>query len=96
MQPNNRAIVVMTNLIRILMTNLIRITHNFGFKVYSKWSYAFLDLPSSECTCTLKKVQESFNATTIFPQLRLDIFQEVRVGSIKSKLPCMPRGGSFN
>ena len=34
--------------------------------------------------------QESFNATTIFLQLRhflLDVFQEVRVGPIKSKLP---------
>ena len=32
--------------------------------------------------------QESFNATTIFLQLRhfqLDVFQEVRVGPIKSK-----------
>ena len=36
--------------------------------------------------------QESFNATTIFLQLRnflLDVSQEVRVGPIKSKLPCM-------
>ena len=36
--------------------------------------------------------QESFNATTIFLQLRhylLDVFQEVRVGPIKSKLPYM-------
>ena len=34
--------------------------------------------------------QESFNATTISLQLRnflLDVFQEVRVGPIKSKLP---------
>ena len=36
--------------------------------------------------------QESFNATIIFLQLRhflLDVFQEVRVGPIKSKLPYM-------
>ena len=36
--------------------------------------------------------QESFNATTIFLQLRhflLDVFQEVRAGSTKSKLPHM-------
>ena len=36
--------------------------------------------------------QESFNATTIFLQLRhflLDVFQEVRVGPMKSKLPYM-------
>ena len=36
--------------------------------------------------------QESFYATTIFPQLchfLLDVFQEVRVGPIKSELPCM-------
>ena len=36
--------------------------------------------------------QVSFNATTIFLQLRhflLDVFEEVRVGSIKSKLPNM-------
>ena len=36
--------------------------------------------------------QESCNATTTFLQLRhflLDVFQEVRVGSIKSKLPYM-------
>ena len=36
--------------------------------------------------------QESFNATTISLQLchcLLDVFQEVRVGPIKSKLPCM-------
>ena len=38
--------------------------------------------------------QESFNATTIFLQVNyaiflLDVFQEVRVGLIKSKLPCM-------
>ena len=36
--------------------------------------------------------RESFNATTIFLQLRhflLDVFQEVRVGPIKSKLPYM-------
>ena len=36
--------------------------------------------------------QESFNATTIFLQLRhflLDIFQEVRVGPIKCKRPHM-------
>ena len=36
--------------------------------------------------------QESFNATTISLQLRhclLDVFQEVRVGPIKSKLPYM-------
>ena len=36
--------------------------------------------------------QESFNATTIFLQLRhflLDVFQEVRLGPIKSKLPYM-------
>ena len=34
--------------------------------------------------------RESFNATTIFLQSRsfpLDVFQEVRVGPIKSKLP---------
>ena len=34
--------------------------------------------------------QESFNATKIFLQLRhflFDVFQEVRVGPIKSKLP---------
>ena len=36
--------------------------------------------------------QESFNATTVFLKLHqflLDVFQEVRVGPIKSKLPCM-------
>ena len=36
--------------------------------------------------------QESFNAATIFLQLRrflLDVFQEVSVGPIKSKLPHM-------
>ena len=36
--------------------------------------------------------QESFNATTIFMQLRhflSDVFQEVRVGPIKSKLTYM-------
>ena len=36
--------------------------------------------------------QESFDATTIFLQSRdflLDVFQEVRVGPIKSKLPYM-------
>ena len=36
--------------------------------------------------------QESFNATTVFHQLRhflFDVFQEVRVGPIKSKLPYM-------
>ena len=32
--------------------------------------------------------QESFNATTIFLQLR-HFLLEVRVGPIKSKLPCM-------
>ena len=26
----------------------------YGCKVYSKWSYAFLDLRSSECTCARK------------------------------------------
>ena len=45
--------------------------------------------------CTKKYLflfQESFSAATIFLQLRhflLDVFQEVRVGSIKSKLPYM-------
>ena len=46
--------------------------------------------------CVQEKVfvlfQESFNATTIFLQLRnflLDAFQKVRVGPIKSKLPYM-------
>ena len=46
--------------------------------------------------CVHEKVlvlfQESFNATTIFLQLRhflLDVFQEVRVGPIKPKLPYM-------
>ena len=63
--------------------------------VCSKWSCAFLDLWSSECTCTRKRtcfVSRSFNATTIFLQLRhflLYVFQEVRVGPIKSKLPYM-------
>ena len=36
--------------------------------------------------------QESFNETTIFLQLHhflLDVFQEVRVGPVKSKLPYM-------
>ena len=36
-------------------------------------------------------VPDHLNATTIFLQLRhflLDVFQEVRVGPIKSKLPC--------
>ena len=36
--------------------------------------------------------RESFNATTIFLQLRhflLDVSQEIRVGPIKSKLPYM-------
>ena len=36
--------------------------------------------------------EELFSATTIFLQLRnflLDVFQEVRVGPIKSKLPLM-------
>ena len=36
--------------------------------------------------------RESFNAITIFLQLRhfrLDVFHEVHVGPIKSKLPCM-------
>ena len=36
--------------------------------------------------------QKSFNSTTIFLQLRhflLDVFQEVGVGPIKSKLPYM-------
>ena len=61
--------------------------------VYSKWSCAFLDLRSSECTMhetVLVLFQESFNATAIFLQLRhflLDVFQEVRVGPIKSKFP---------
>ena len=37
--------------------------------VYSKWSFAFLDLRSSECTCAQKVLvllQESSNPTTIF------------------------------
>ena len=60
--------------------------------VYSKWSCAFLDLRSSECTCAQKVLvlfQELFNATTIFLQLRqfpLDVFQKVRVEPIKLKL----------
>ena len=47
-------------------------------------------------TCVHEEVlvlfQESFNATTIFLQLRhflLDVFQELRVGPRKSKLPYM-------
>ena len=58
-------------------------------------SYAFLDIRSSECTRARKSTclfQESFNVITIFLQLRhflLDVFQELRVGLIKSKLPCM-------
>ena len=46
--------------------------------------------------CVHEKVlvlfQKSFNATTIFLQLRhflLDVFQKIGVGPIKSKLPCM-------
>ena len=46
--------------------------------------------------CVHEKVlvlfRESFNATTIYLQLRhflLDVFQEVRIGPIKLKLPCM-------
>ena len=60
--------------------------------VYSKWSCAFPDLESSECTCARKStcfVLRSFNATTIFLQLHhflLIVFQEVRVGPTKSKL----------
>ena len=64
-------------------------------RVYSIWSCAFLDLRSSECTVHENStcfVQESFNATAIFLQLHhflLDVFQEVRVGPIKSKFPCV-------
>ena len=112
--------------------------------VYSKWSRAFLDLRSSECTCALVFFQESLNAASFFLQFRLatslfpknprqthstarnlsagpsntlillgfslvggcleidlwkvylrlshfllNVFQEVRVGPIKSKLPHM-------
>ena len=64
--------------------------------VYCKWSCAFLDLRSSERKCARKSIlvlfQESFYAITILLQLRhflFDVFQEVRVGSIKSKLPYM-------
>ena len=63
------------------------------FYRYSKWSCAFLDLRSSEYTCARNNIlalfQESFNATTIFLQLRhflLDVFQEVCVGPIKAEL----------
>ena len=72
--------------------NLLELILNHSsFKVYSRWSYTFLDLRSSECTYARKSTwlfRESFNATTIFLQLRhflLDVLQEVRVGPIKSK-----------
>ena len=83
--------------------NILYTHYIYTCKVYSKWWYAFLCLRSSECTCVglgmhmcKKKIlvlfQESFNATTIFLQLRhflLDVSQEVRVGPIKSNLPYM-------
>ena len=47
-------------------------------KVYSKWSCAFLNLRSNECTCVY-----NFHAVTPFS---VGCFQEVRVGPIKSKL----------
>ena len=63
--------------------------------MYSKWSYAFLDLRRVNAHVHEKVhvlFQESFNATTISLQLRhflLGVFQEVHVGPIKSKLPYM-------
>ena len=69
--------------------------HNLSVIVYSKWSCAFLDHGRVNARVHEKVLvlfQESFNATTIFLQLRhflLDDFQEVRVGPIKSKLSYM-------
>ena len=54
------------------------------------WTYGRVNALVHEKVLDL--FQESFNATTIFLQLRhflLDAFQEVRVGPIKSKLPYM-------
>ena len=54
------------------------------------WTYGRVNARVHEKVVVL--FQESFNATTIFLQLRhclVDVFQEVRVGSIKSKLPYM-------
>ena len=64
-------------------------------KVYSKWSYACLDQRRANARVHEKVLvlfRESFNAATIFLQLRhflLDVLQEVRAGPIKSKLPYM-------
>ena len=79
------------NLVHVVL-NVLQFPRRYFLEVYSKWSYGFLDLRSSECTCARKVLvlfQESFNATTIFLQLRhflLDVFQEVRVGPIKSSI----------
>ena len=57
------------NEIKVLFTREMSVF----IKVYSKWSYAVVDLRSSECMCARKVLalfQESFNATTIFLQLR--------------------------
>ena len=54
------------------------------------WTYCRVNARVHEKVLIL--FQELFNATTIFLQLRhflLDVFQEVRVGPMKSKLPCM-------
>ena len=54
------------------------------------WTYGRVNARVHEKVFVL--FQESFNATTIFLQLchfLLDVFQEVHVGPIKSKLPYM-------
>ena len=54
------------------------------------WTYGRVNARVHEKVFVL--FQESFNATTIFLQLRhflLDAFREVRVGPIKSRLSCM-------
>ena len=61
----------------------------------SKWSYAFLDLGSIECTCAQKSTyfvsriiwcDNNFPAITPFS---VGCFSEARAGLIKSKLPYM-------
>ena len=54
------------------------------------WTYGPVNAPVHEKVLVL--FQESFDATTIFLQLRhylLDVFKEVRIEPIKSKLPYM-------
>ena len=60
------------------------------YKVYLKWSYAFLDLRVHEKVLSL--FQESFNVTTVFLQLR-HFLLEVRVGPIRDEPLFFIEGG---